>query len=298
MLVPMLYRILRFVVPAVTLAGLIALPLAMGQPRRAQAPKSLRLYVLDCGKITGVGAAAFGFKDGELATTEMTTPCFLIAHPRGTLMWDTGEIVDSAVKTDGSPTTQGAFTVTRPLLPQLAAIGYTPADITYLALSHYHGDHVANANAFAGSTWIVQQVERDAMFAPRADNQKKGSNNPNPVFFSALEKSKTMLLKGEDHDVFGDGTVVIKFSPGHTPGHQSLFLKLAKTGPVLLSGDLYHYPEELTLKRIPGFDFDKEQTAKSRASIEDFVKKSGAQLWIQHDAAAGATRKKAPEYYE
>ena len=136
------------------------------------------------------------------------------------------------------------------------------------------------------------------MFVPRADNQKKGSNNPNPVFFSALEKSKTMLLKGEDHDVFGDGTVVIKLSPGHTPGHQSLFLKLAKTGPVLLSGDLYHYPEELTLKRVPSFDFDKEQTAKSRAAIEDFVKKSGAQLWIQHDAAAGATRKKAPEYYE
>jgi N-acyl homoserine lactone hydrolase len=294
----MLSRILRFALPAVTLAGLTVLPIALGQSRRAPAPKSLRLYVLDCGKITGVGAAAFGFKDGELATTEMVTPCFLIAHPRGTLVWDTGEIVDSAVKTDGSPTTQGAFTVTRPLLPQLAAIGYTPADITYLALSHYHGDHVANANAFAGSTWIVQQVERDAMFAPRVDNQKKGSNNPNPVFFSALEKSKTILLKSEDHDVFGDGTVVIKFSPGHTPGHQSLFLKLAKTGPVLLSGDLYHYPEELTLKRIPGFDFDKEQTAKSRASIEDFVKKSGAQLWIQHDAAAGATRKKAPEYYE
>ena len=298
MLMRMRSRILRFALPAVTLAGLTVLPIAIGQPRRAQAPKSPRLYILDCGKITGVGAAAFGFKDGELATTEMVTPCFLIAHPRGTLVWDTGEIVDSAVKTDGSPTTQGAFTVTRPLLPQLAAIGYSPADITYLALSHYHGDHVANANAFAGSTWIVQQVERDAMFAPRADNQKKGSNNPNPVFFSALEKSKTILLKSEDHDVFGDGTVVIKFSPGHTPGHQSLFLKLAKTGPVLLSGDLYHYPEELTLKRVPSFDFDKEQTAKSRAAIEDFVKKSSAQLWIQHDAAAGATRKKAPEYYE
>ncbi len=62
--------------------------------------------------------------------------------------------------------------------------------------------------------------------------------------------------------MFGDGTVVIKFTPGHTPGHQSLFLKLAKTGPVLLSGDLYHYPEEITYKRIPSFDSDKEQTAQ------------------------------------
>src|SRR5579864_395636 len=295
MLMPMLSRILRIALPAVTLAGLTVLPIAMGQQRRAQAPKSVRLYVLDCGKITGVGAAAFGFKDGELATTEMVTPCFLIAHPRGTLMWDTGEIVDSAVKTDGSPTTQGAFTVTRPLLPQLAAIGYTPADITYLALSHYHGDHVANANAFAGSTWIVQQVERDAMFAPKAGEQK-GAGAPSPALYSALEKSRVLLLKSEDHDVFGDGTVVIKFTPGHTPGHQSLFLKLPKTGPLLLSGDLYHYPEEMTLKRVPSFDFNKEETAQSRAAMEAFVKQTHAQLWIQHDAVAGAKRKLAPQY--
>jgi glyoxylase-like metal-dependent hydrolase (beta-lactamase superfamily II) len=212
-------------------------------------------------------------------------------------MWDTGEIPDSAFKSGVAPQTAGAFTVDRPLLPQLAAIGYTPADITYLALSHYHGDHVANANAFAGSTWIVQQGDRDAIFAPR-DTQKKLGAVGNAAYFTDLAKSKTLLLKGEDHDVFGDGTVVIKFTPGHTPGHQSLFLKLAKTGPVLLSGDLYHYPEEITYKRIPPFDSDKEQTAKSRAMIEEFVKKNNAQLWIQHDYTTGIKRKIAPEFYE
>src|SRR3974377_1146343 len=262
------------VVYAATLAALNAAPLAQ---------KSARLYILDCGRIVGVSAAAFGFKDGQLATSEMVTPCYLIAHPRGTLMWDVGEITDSAVKTDGTPTKQGAFIVTRPLLPQRAALGHTPADITYLALSHYHVDHTANANAFAGSTWIVQKVERDAMFAPQPANEKKGPGTPTPSFYTALEKSKTIVLNGEDHDVFGDGTVIIKYSPGHTPGHQSLFLKLAKTGPVLLSGDLYHYPEEMTLKVVPSFDFDATQTAKSRASIEEFVKKNKAQLWIQHD---------------
>ena len=293
----MLTRILRLALPAALCAGLMVLPFAVAQSRRAPAPKSLRLYVLDCGTITGVNASGFGFKEGDLATTDMVTPCFLIAHPRGTLMWDTGEITDSAVKTDGTPTKQGAFTVTRPLLPQLAAIGYTPADITYLALSHYHGDHVANANSFAGSTWLVQQAERDAMFAAKAGEQKK-QGAPNPVLYSALEKSKTIVIKNQDHDVFGDGTVVIKFTPGHTPGHQSLFLKLAKTGPVLLSGDLYHYPEEMTLHKVPSFDFDKDETLKSRAAMEDFVKKTGAQLWIQHDAIAGAKRKIAPAYYE
>src|SRR5213076_3641365 len=90
--------------------------------------------------------------------------------------------------------------------------------------------------------------------------------------FDALRNSKTVIIKTDNHDVFGDGSVVIKWAPGHTPGHQTLFVKLAKTGPVLLSGDLYHYPEERTLKVVPSFDFNKEQTAKSRAAIEEFVK--------------------------
>ena len=289
----MFSRIVRSVLPAAAFVALAVLPFASAQTHRAKAPKRLRLYVLDCGKITGVSPAGFGFKDGELATTEMVTPCFLIAHPKGTLMWDTGEISDSAVKTDGSPTKQGAFTVTRPLLPQLAAIGYTPARHWCLALSHYHGDHVANANAFAGSTWIVQQVERDAMFAPGVGD-KKGAGSANPVLYNALEKSKTRVLKNTDHDVFGDGTVVIKFTPGHTPGHQSLFLKLAVTGPVLLSGDLYHYPEELTMKRVPSFDFDKEQTAKSRAAMEEFVKKTVARYLDPARCRGGRTSQARP----
>ena len=225
----------------------------------------------------------------------MVTPCYLVVHPRGTLMWDTGEIPDADFK--GNPTKAGAFTITRPLLPQLAALGYTPADINYLALSHYHGDHVANANAFAGSTWIVQDVERAAMFA-KQDAKAKGSTAPNTAFFDKLEKSKTTLLHRQDHDVFGDGTVVIKFTPGHTPGHQSLFLKLAKTGPIVLSGDLYHYPEERSLNRIPTTEFNAQQTVSSRAALEAFLQQSKAQLWIEHDFNGNAKLRKSPAFYD
>jgi N-acyl homoserine lactone hydrolase len=287
----------RAVPPAIALAALAWMPLAApAQQKKPAAPKSVRLYILDCGDITGVGEAEFGFKPRQLADSHMITPCYLIVHPRGTLMWDTGEIRDADFK--GNPTKQGAFTITRPLLPQLAALGYTPADINYLALSHYHGDHVANANSFAGSTWIVEEVERNAMFAKSNGKAQAPGTAPDPALYGKLEHSKTILLHGEDHDVFGDGIVVIKFTPGHTPGHQSLFLKFAKTGPIVLSGDLYHYPEERSLGLVPGFDSNAEQTRKSRAGLEAFMKKSGAVLWIQHATADNAKLKKAPEYYE
>jgi glyoxylase-like metal-dependent hydrolase (beta-lactamase superfamily II) len=92
--------------------------------------------------------------------------------------------------------------------------------------------------------------------------------------------------------------VVIKFAPGHTPGHQILYVKLAKTGAVVLSGDLYHYPEERTLNRVPTFEFDQDQTRATRAALDKFLKKTGAQLWIQHDYIGNSKLKKAPAYYE
>jgi N-acyl homoserine lactone hydrolase len=279
---------------AILAAMAISFTPADAQPTKPQPPQALRLYVLDCGIITPPNVDNYGLKVNEVVDTRMITPCFLIAHPRGTLMWDTGEIPDGAFKDGNSPQKLRNFTVDRPLLPQLAAIGYTPADITYLALSHYHGDHVANASQFAKSTWIVQKGDRDAILAPRPE----GSRVPDPKFFEGLSDAKTIVLNGQDHDVFGDGTVVIKSAPGHTPGHQVLFLKLAKTGSVLLCGDLYHYPEEITYKKIPNFDTDREQTAKSREMIENFVKQNHAELWIQHDYISGTKRKIAPAFYD
>ena len=252
---------LATIVSVLALSGGLALAQAKAQATTSlskKAPGSLRLYIFDCGTIHTSSVDAYSLKKDEVGSTEMSIPCIMVAHPRGTLMWDNGDIPDRAFPPGGGPAAAGVVTQDKALLPQLAAVGYTPADITYLALSHYHGDHVANANAFASSTWIVQQGDYDAIFAPRRDTQKKLGAVGNAAYFTDLAKSKTLLLKGEDHDVFGDGTVVIKFTPGHTPGHQSLFLKLAKTGPILLSGDLYHYPEEITYKRIPSFDSDKE----------------------------------------
>jgi N-acyl homoserine lactone hydrolase len=126
-----------------------------------------------------------------------------------------------------------------------------------------------------------------------------GPSGPtNTANFSKLRDSKTILIDKEEYDVFGDGAVILKSTPGHTPGHQVLFLKLAKTGAIVLSGDLYHYPEERTLNRLPTREFNAEQTAASRAEVEVFLKKTGAQLWIEHDIKANEKLRKAPQYYE
>ena len=274
------------------LGACLAASLSPAAVKHAKAPKTLRLYIFDCGTIHTTTVDAYSLKKEEVGSTEMAIPCILVAHPKGNLMWDNGDIPDRAFPSGGGPATAGVVTQAKPLLPQLAAVGYTPADIKFLAMSHYHGDHVANANAFAGSIWLVRKVERDRMFSsepiPRSD----------PANYSALKNSQTVIIDQDEYDVFGDRTVIIKSAPGHTPGHQVLFLKLAKTGPVVLSGDLYHYPEERTLGRLPVAEFNKDQTAASRAALEVFLKKTGAQLWIQHDFLGNAKLKKAPEYYE
>ena len=119
-----------------------------------------------------------------------------------------------------------------------------------------------------------------------------------PDSYRELKDAKRIVLKNADRDVFGDGTVVIKTAPGHTPGHQMLFLKLRNFGPLLLMGDLYHFPEEKTLDRVPSFDFDAAMTRATRKNVDAFVRQTGAQAWIQHDPATYAPLKKAPQFYD
>ena len=257
----------------------------------------MRLYIFDCGLLTMSAPATFGFTKEEVGEKQpFAVPCYLVVHPKGTLMWDVGVIPDAQV--NGS--TQGISVVTKTLKSQMAEIGYTPADIKYLALSHLHSDHTANANDFAGSTWLVHQNERDAMFAPPPPpGAGRGRGGPMvSANFDKLKDSKTVILTEKDYDVFGDGTVVIMYAPGHTPGHQILFLKLKESGPILIAGDLYHLPQEITMHRFPTFEFDKEQSAASREKVDAFLKQSGARLWIEHDLPTFTTLKKSPAFYE
>ena len=294
------------VVIFMAIAMLVAI--ALGERSQTASPSankqlssSLRLYVFDCGILHIADVRSFGLKPQEVAASDLPLPCFLIVHPKGTLMWDTGAVPDAAWPPNGKAVTYDVIlpdsqkygvTMVKSLRQQLAEVGYSPADVTYLALSHYHFDHTANVNQFANATWLVGQEDRDPMFA------KTPPGLTQPSTYAAIRDHKTIIIQSDDYDVFGDGTVVIKRASGHTPGHQVLYLKLAKTGGVVLSGDLYHYPEERILDRVPTFEFDAKKTRDTRAVIETFLKKSGAQLWIQHDLGANTKLKKAPNYYD
>ena len=266
----------------------------------AQSAAPVRLYVFD-GGILESDPGRYQLTKEDVGETRLSIACYLIVHPRGLLMWDTCAVPDAewtptdqpvAVRLVLADGAERRVTIQSALEAQLQAIGRRAADVTHLSLSHYHWDHTANANAFAGATWLVPPAERQAMFTD------KPTGTVRPAMYARLQSSKSVALTSAEHDVFGDGAVVIKQSPGHTPGHQVIYVKLAKTGGVVLSGDLYHYPQERTMNRYPTFEFNVDQTRAARAGVDAFLKRTGAQLWIQHDLTAHAKLRKAPQFYE
>ena len=261
-------------------------------PGLAPLPKvtSPRLYVIDCGTLVFNRPEDYNLTREHVADTNMSVPCFLVIHPKGILLFDTG-LSDRLVGRPLYENVDGGYGQIKfnTLRGQLADIGVTPADVTYLAISHSHWDHVGNANDYAASTWLTQKAELDFMFAADAD----------PAYvalYAALAHARKEVFVG-DHDVFGDGTVILKFTPGHTPGHQALYVKLAKTGGVVISGDLYHYAEERTLHRMPKEE-ESTGTPASREMLERFLKDKNAQLWIGHSTTFFKNAIKSPGWYD
>jgi len=252
---------------------------------------SPRIYVLDCGTLAINSPEDFGLTRQEVADTNMPVTCFLVVHPKGTLLFDTG-LSDALA---GGPFYAGRVGRTTyqmkygTLKGQLAALGVTPDNLTYLALSHSHFDHVGNANDYARATWLTQKAEYDVMFGT-GSNTRLGSQ------YNKLGDGKKVVFEG-DHDVFGDGTVILKSTPGHTPGHQSLYVMLKNTGGVLIAGDLWHYPEERSQDRMPERE-RRDKTPASRAAMETFMKATNAQLWIDHAMSFYRDARKPPQYYD
>ena len=281
---------------ALALVLIIATAASLEAQSNAASP---RLYVLD-GGVLASETARYRLTDADVEEVELSVASFLIVHPRGVLLWDAGAVADHErsgpvgfeqrlLRRDGQ---ERFVKLAPPLRSQLQAADYDPSEITHFALSHYHWDHTANANLFAHAEWLVPKLERDAML---------GADPPGgtrPETYSALKNARTTVLGDGEHDVFGDGTVVIRPARGHTAGHSVLYVKLARTGGVVLSGDLYHYPAERTLNRLPTSEVSEAGTQAARDELDQFMRRTSSALWIQHDLAAHRKLKKAPEYYD
>lgn len=276
-------------------AGALALagcaPLATTTPSPATVE---RLYAIDCGQSRTPDLSPWTTPADKGRPYTFANICYLIRHARGWMLWDSGHPDRYAAIPEGVPNqrrTSIAF-VQKPLVQSLREIGVAPADIRWFAMSHSHPDHTGNANLFAHATIFMQQVEWDAAFGP--EPQRFGYN---PATYDQLRNANVVKLRG-DHDVFGDGSVVIKSTPGHTPGHQSLFVRLPRSAPVLLSGDFVHLRANWEAMRVPSINFDREQSLRSMQAMDAFLKQTGARLWINHDFEQSRTVPKEPAYFE
>jgi glyoxylase-like metal-dependent hydrolase (beta-lactamase superfamily II) len=251
---------------------------------------NLRVYVLDGGRISVKNLSIFATSEVyEGRSMELANPCFLVQHPKGMLLWDAG-LPDTLVdKTVGDEIMQVSMKKT--LASQLEELNLSPQDIDYLVHSHMHYDHIGNSNMFASSTWLIHEEEYEYAFGSDAEKREEY------VYYKALKQSNTIKLNG-DYDVFGDGTVVILSAGGHTPGHQVLFIDLPETGPVVLSGDLYHFAEQRIHRRVPRFNDNREETLNSMDKIERFLEDKGARLVIQHDLKQISLLPHAPDFVD
>jgi glyoxylase-like metal-dependent hydrolase (beta-lactamase superfamily II) len=271
------------------LAGAVAV---CGPINAAEAAGTVdRMYVLECGESKTNDVSANWSPGVDVGVSRaFSDNCYLIVHGERLFLWDTGMSDSIAAKPEGVSAAGGLLTlwVRKPLASQLAALGVSPTAVTDIAFSHFHADHVGNANLFTSARLYVQEPEYEAAFG--ADPAKF---NFNPALYGKLKDNPTVKLTG-DYDVFGDGSVVIVSTPGHTPGHQSLLVRLPDRGPVVLSGDMVHFEENWAHRRIPSRNFDKKQTAQSMEKVAALLAKENAQLWINHDKAQSATIPKAP----
>ena len=268
---------------ASVLSGLQVVP----QPAAAQGgkPSIERLYILNCGE--GVAGDISRWSPGVNVGKSMgfVDNCYLIKHSQGWLLWDTGVADAIAAMPEGQRPADPRATHWRrlkTLAAQLEELRLKPSDIKFVAVSHSHPDHIGNVAMFPQSMLLVQKAEYEWP-APGG-----------PRFKPELLVTK---LEG-DYDVFADGSVTIIATPGHTPGHQSLLVKLPKTGAVLLSGDAVHFKDNWDNRRVPDINSNKEQTGASMQRMADIMAREKAQLWINHDKVQRDGQKLSPDFYE
>jgi N-acyl homoserine lactone hydrolase len=266
-------KAMNFKFGADALAGLIIAMSASAQAPTS-APAEVSLTRFDCGKTTTV-ADVSRFSDTAAfkgLSIQLTYSCYLIKHGNDYLVWDTGNPPAAA----GNPAPNAPK---QSLLEQLAQLKLKPEQITFVAVSHYHGDHIGQVASFPQSTLLIGKGDWEAL------NDAKPNPLVNPANFAHWISGggKVEPVSG-DKDVFGDGSVIMLNTPGHTPGHHSLLVKLKDFGNVLLTGDLAHFRENYDSNGVPTFNTNRADTLASLDRFKQLAANLKATVIIQHDA--------------
>ena len=246
---------------------------AAALPGAGRAQPAIRLYAMDCGHAAFTDAGPLADNGAfKGVARELIVPCFLIRHPNGDLIWDTGVAEALAGLPNGINLAGNHITMPHSLTAQLAQLGLKPGDIGYLSLSHSHLDHSGNVGLFKNALWIIGARERDWVL-----------KDPTSAAHGPLQTARTKVLEGDgDYDVFGDGSVTIIQAPGHTPGHAVLLVRLAKAGPVLLTGDLWQLSESRRDRLVPTNNTDRAQTLVSMDKVEAVIANTHARVVREH----------------
>lgn len=260
-------------------AALAMMAAASASVGGAAPPAEVALWRLDCGEIQMNDASPLsdtGLYAGQ--SRHLTNSCYVIRHGKQYLLWDAGLPLSLLHKPVGEEPISPSLATD--LSSQLARIGIRAADIAYLGISHYHFDHVGQAASFPGATLLIEAKDWEALHA----GTLPFGADPASLAHWLEGTGKTELVSG-DRDIFGDGSVVMLAMPGHSPGEAALLVRLPRTGPVLLSGDVVHLEAQWTRSAVPSWNTDRADSLASMDRLQQLAKASGATIIVQHDPA-------------
>jgi glyoxylase-like metal-dependent hydrolase (beta-lactamase superfamily II) len=252
--------------------AIAALALAWTVPAVAQQP-GISLHAFECGRMDqdlGRFSDTFRFQGQK---SEFVAGCYVIRHPKGVLIWDTGLTPDLIGAAGAAP----GMSLKQSIPDRLKVLGLSPTDVTHVGISHYHADHSGGAKDFPGAELLIGKGDWDALKAMKPDDR------PAAQLTHWLTGGGKATPVASDKDVFGDGSVMMLAMPGHTPGHTALLVRLA-SGPVLLSGDQYHFRENRAAAGVPTFNWNRADTLASHKRFEEVATNLKARVIIQHDA--------------
>jgi N-acyl homoserine lactone hydrolase len=257
-----------------------------------------KLYRLDCGHSLANDESVWTPGENVGRSIEFSSTCWLISHGNQWLLWDTG-VPESALNDPKGWSTLPKLIVyhlDKNLTDQLAAIGLKIVDINYVALSHTHGDHIGNVRLLPDSTILMQRAEYEWISSP--DGPNDNVNQLKALARQLLGTPKHLKLLEGDTEIFGDGSVTLVSTPGHTPGSQSLLVHLKNSGFIILSGDVVHLEENFEKDTVPSLNTDKAASIASMERVRQMIATYKAKLFINHDKAQSDTLKLLPAFYD